>query len=446
MSDANQQLNSAKVLSPAMPRKPKVVLDIAPLGWSWSHKQHARGIHRVAERTVSGLLAAQQCELGFMATSTIYGSSRLVAEDARFLNTRFLHNDRQVAMSKWAHEKHQWVAKTYADRRFHLRALRWLAQHLANRADQMAARFDLSGLATADIYHSLLAPIPAAIGQSRLKRFLTIYDLVPLTHPDTVNGKGVPLLRQQLDSLTPGSFAFCISQDVRHDLLNCKKMPPENVFVTPLAAAPETFYPVDQPAERRVVLQKYGIPDAPYFLTLSSFDPRKNFIHLIRCFGQLAEAGELDGCNLLLVGTNPERHTFFSEAIAQFPKLKHRIITPGFIPDEDLAAIYSGAVAFTFPTLSEGFGIPAVEAMQCGLPVISSNTTSMPEVIGDAGLLLDPHDQDAWCAAMLRVLRDKDLAAGLRQKSLARAKLFSWQRFIDETLNGYCKSLGGLCG
>ena len=421
--------------------KPKVVLDIASLGWSWVHKQHARGIHRVAERLVSGLLTSQQCELAFVATSSIYGSSSLVAEDERFLNTRFFHSHRQIGLSKWAHEKQQWVGKTLADRRFHLRALRWLAQNMANRADHLAAKFAVQDLAAANIYHSLMAPIPANIGKSRLKRFLTVYDLIPLTHPETVNDKGVPLLRRQLDSLTPGSFAFCISNDVRNDLLNCTVLPPENVFVTPLAASPETFYPVDNLDERRVTLQKHGIPDAPYFLALSSFDPRKNYIHLIRCFGDLAESGELDGCNLVLVGTNPERHSCFNEAIAKFPNLKHRIITPGFISDEDLAAVYSGAVAFVFPSLSEGFGIPVVEAMQCGLPVISSNTTSMPEVIGDAGVLLDPHDKDAWCAAMLRVLRDKDFVAGLRQKSKARAKLFSWQRFIDETLRGYRTSL-----
>jgi glycosyltransferase involved in cell wall biosynthesis len=373
----------------------------------------------------------------------VFGGQQFIAEKTPLTTSSFLHSPRKISLARWAHERHSWVAKSFPDRRFHLRALRWVAQNLANRTDHLAARFSMQDLATANIYHSLLAPIPAQVGTSKLRRFLTVYDLVPLTHPETVNGRGVPLLRRQLDSLTPGSFAFCISQDVRNDLLSCKKMPAENVFVTPLAASPEIFHPLDNPAERRAVLQKYGIGDAPYFLTLSSFDPRKNFIHLIRCFGNLAEAGELDGCNLVLVGANPERLTFFIEALAQFPKLKHRIIAPGFIPDEDLAAIYSGAVAFTFPTLSEGFGIPALEAMQCGLPVISSNTTSMPEVIGDAGILLNPHDQDAWCAAMLRVLRDKDLAAGLRQKSLARAKLFSWQRFIEETLNGYRKSLGG---
>ncbi len=421
--------------------KPKVVLDIAPLGWSWARQQHARGIHRVADQLLSGLIASQACELSFVATSSVYGGQQVVAEKTPLPAAAFHHRRRQIALARWAYEKHGWVAQTFADRRFHLRGLRWLAQNFANRADDWASHFAVAGLAAANIYHSPLAPIPAKISQSKLKRFLTVHDLIPLTHPETVNGQGVPLLRRQLDSLTPGSFAFCVSEDVRNDLLNCTAMPPENVFVTPLAASPETFYPVDNPPERRAVLQKHGIPDAPYFLTLSSFDPRKNFIHLIRCFGDLAEAGELDGCNLVLVGTNPQRLTFFNEAMAQYPKLKQRIIAAGFIPDEDLAAIYSGAVAFTFPSLSEGFGIPVVEAMQCGLPVISSNTTSLPEVVGEAGLLLDPHDQDAWCAAMLRVLRDKNLAAGLRQKSLARAKLFSWSRFIDETLRGYRASL-----
>jgi len=423
--------------------KLKVVLDIAPLGWSFFHKQYARGIHRVAEKLVSGLSASPQCELSFVATSSVYGGSRMVAEDERFKSTRFFHSPGQVALARWAHERHQWVQQTFPDRRFHLRALRWLAQNTANLADHLASRFAVENLAGANIYHSPLAPIPSGVGKSKLKRFLTVHDLVPLTHPETVNGKGGSLLHRQLNSLTPGSFAFCVSNDCRNDLLNCSKLPPENVFVTPLAASPETFYPVNDPAAVRHKLQQYGIPDAPYFLTLSSIDPRKNFGHLIRCFGELAEAGELEGCNLVVVGTNPQRFTFFDEALRKFPRLKPRIITPGFVPDEDLAAIYSGALAFTFPSLSEGFGIPVVEAMQCGIPVISSNTTSLPEVIGEAGILLDPLARDAWCAAMKRVLQDSGTVEALRKKSLARAKLFSWQRFTDETLRGYRTSLEG---
>jgi len=425
--------------------KPGVVVDIAPLGWSWSYKQHARGIHRVAEKLVAGLISSQQCELSFVATSSVYESRRYLAEHTTIPVAPFHHHPRQIALSKWAHDVHRRKAETIPRCRLCRRVLPWITQKTANQAAKLAvrlaARFNVQDLVGADIYHSTLAPIPAAVGRSRLKRFLTVYDLIPLTHPETVQGRGVSLLRRQLDSLTPGSFAFCVSNHVRNDLLNCTRLPPENVFVTPLAASPETFYPATDPGEVRAKLQKHGIPDVPYFLTLSSFDPRKNFVHLIQCFAELAESGECGQCNLVLVGTNPEGHSCFEEAIAKFPRLKHRIITPGFIPDEDLAAIYSGAVAFAFPSLSEGFGIPAVEAMQCGLPVISSNTTSMPEVVGDAGMLLDPRDKAAWCAAMKQILRDAKLASEFRKKSIARAKLFSWERFIAETLRGYRQSL-----
>jgi glycosyltransferase involved in cell wall biosynthesis len=91
--------------------------------------------------------------------------------------------------------------------------------------------------------------------------------------------------------------------------------------------------------------------------------------------------------------------------------------------------------------LAEGFGIPPLEAMQCGVPVIASNTTSIPEVVGDAGILLPPTEQDVWCQAMIRISHDAALRQELRQKSLQRARLFSWQRFIDETLRGYQRSM-----
>jgi len=182
---------------------------------------------------------------------------------------------------------------------------------------------------------------------------------------------------------------------------------------------------------------KYRLGDAPYFLALSALDPHKNFPHLIKCFGTLVEAGELCGHRLVIVGSNPSRNPEVQKTMARFPHIQEHIILPGFIPDEDLAAVYSGATAFLFPSFAEGFGIPPLEAMQCGVPVIASNTTSIPEVVGNAGLLLAPTDRDGWCQAMLNLLRTPQLRAELADRSLARAKLFSWQRFIDETVHGY---------
>ena len=129
------------------------------------------------------------------------------------------------------------------------------------------------------------------------------------------------------------------------------------------------------------------------------------------------------------------------EAIARYPQMRQRIITPGYIPDHDLAAIYSGAIAFLFPSHAEGFGIPPLEAMQCGTPVISSNAPALPEVLGNAALLLDPQDLDEWCKAMVSMARNSSLREELRRKGLEQAAKFTWQRFIEATLRGYAVAL-----
>jgi glycosyltransferase involved in cell wall biosynthesis len=162
---------------------------------------------------------------------------------------------------------------------------------------------------------------------------------------------------------------------------------------------------------------------------------------LIECFAALIQSGELPDHNLMIIGRNPAHNTLMIDSLAKNPELAGRVLTPGFVPDEKLAAIYSGATAFLFPSLVEGFGLPPLEAMQCGVPVISSNTTSMPEVVGDAGILLSPTDVHGWCQTMLKVSRDEKLRVEMAAKSIARAKLFSWERFIEATIRGYRTSL-----
>jgi glycosyltransferase involved in cell wall biosynthesis len=155
----------------------------------------------------------------------------------------------------------------------------------------------------------------------------------------------------------------------------------------------------------------------------------------------LVESGELLDTHLVIVGANPGRNPEIAEALAKCPRAKARVVVTGFVQDEDLAAIYSGATAFLFPSFAEGFGIPPLEAMQCGTPVIASNTTSIPEVVGDAGILLAPTEENIWCQAILQICRDGKWRDELRVKSLQRSKLFSWKRFIAETLRGYRASL-----
>ena len=151
----------------------------------------------------------------------------------------------------------------------------------------------------------------------------------------------------------------------------------------------------------------------------------------------LVEAGELAGTNLVVVGQNRERHSGIMVALQKYPKAQSRVVITGYVPDNDLVAVYSGATAFLFPSLCEGFGMPPLEAMQCGLPVVASNATSIPEVVGDAGVLLPPTDEEAWCQAMLKTANFSSLARRTRRQILQRAKAFSRERFITETHEGY---------
>ena len=117
--------------------------------------------------------------------------------------------------------------------------------------------------------------------------------------------------------------------------------------------------------------------------------------------------------------------------------LQDEVIFTGYVPDEDLPYLYNGASLFAYPSFYEGFGLPPLEAMACGCPVVTSNTSSLPEVVGDAGLMVDPLRSDELAGAMARVLEDSDLAAAMRTKGLARAATFSWERCARETLSIY---------
>lgn len=420
----------------------KIILDISLLGYVQDHEGTARGVHRVCQHLFKGLIESGECDLSLIATENLAGAHDLLMASGippeKLLNA----TPGRLRASRYARRAVQWVHR-HQDApafpaRFGRRAMAQLARHLS----AVEGEFLPGIMKHAEIYHSPLEPIPHEIlANTKMRHFLTVHDLIPLTHPETVRCVGVEKLKRQIGCLGPSSFAFCVSETVKSDLLSLTQLPPDHVFVTHLAADPETFYPLKDPARLADVRRRYGIPNEPYFLTLSAFDPRKNFEHVIRCFGELIESNESMEFNLVIVGANPHRNRSVAEALARNPKVSNRIILPGYVPDEDLAAVYSQALAFLFPSLSEGFGIPPLEAMQCGVPVIASNTTSIPEVIGDAGILLPPTSRSEWCQAILNLSRNETLRAKLSQQSLARAGLFSWQKFISETLRGYRSSL-----
>jgi glycosyltransferase involved in cell wall biosynthesis len=380
--------------------------------------------------------------LSFVATSHLAGAYDFLVARGIPPQEKLRFSPAQLQSSRLARQLAGIVQRSIENRSLPARAGRRVLAQAVRMCNAGEIRLTSDMLNHADIYHSTLTPFPQAVRENtRLRKFINLHDFIPLKHPEYYSGDVRPFMDGVLACLTPENFAFCISEETRNDALNFSRIPPERVFVTPLAADEKIFHPVTDPQQIAAARVQCGIPDGPYFLALSAHDRHKNFVHLIHCFGALVESGELNDSNLVIVGPNRGRNHEVLNSLAKYPRAKPRIIVAGYVPDDDLAAIYSGATAFLFPSLAEGFGLPPLEAMQCGTPVIASNTTSIPEVVGDAGILLPPTEQDVWCQAMLRISRDAALRKELRQKSLPRARLFSWQRFIDEILRGYQKSM-----
>jgi alpha-1,3-rhamnosyl/mannosyltransferase len=185
------------------------------------------------------------------------------------------------------------------------------------------------------------------------------------------------------------------------------------------------------------VRRRYALPER-YVLYLGSNKPHKNLIRLIEAWALLAEYGTRS--TLLIAGTWDPRHPE-PRLLARRLGLEN-IRWLGPVPEPDIPALYAGATAFVFPSLYEGFGLPVLEAMACGTPVACSNTSSLPEVVGDAALLFDPTDAAGIAEALSRLMHDADLRADLRERTLRQAARFSWERTARATLTVYRQTAG----
>ncbi len=226
-----------------------------------------------------------------------------------------------------------------------------------------------------------------------------------------------------------------VSEFSRADIGRTYGIAPQRITVTP-EAAPPNLLPVTKETELKRISESYGIRDR-YILSLCSIQPRKNLVRLIEAYSSLRGVRpEVKLPQLVLAG---KRGWLDSETFraAERNGLGKDLVFTGYVPEQDLAGLYSGAVCFVYPSYFEGFGLPVVEAMQCGVPVIAGNRTSLPEVVGDAGLLFDPFDTQALIKALRQVLDDSEYRESLRVKGLERAKQFNWLTTARMTLKVY---------
>ncbi|UBF24687.1 glycosyltransferase family 4 protein [Kovacikia minuta CCNUW1] len=217
-----------------------------------------------------------------------------------------------------------------------------------------------------DVYHSVYYALPDRKILGNLPRILTIHDLIPVLYPEWMSTKKTRQFQRILNSIDRDrDWIICNSQHTKQDFCHYTGMDDDRVFVTPLAVA-SFFQPVTDTTLIAETSQRYHIPDRPYLLSLATLEPRKNLAFLIRCFSELINDDPTLDLNLVLVGVSGWKNSEIFDAARQNPQLSSRIIFTGYLPDEDLSAIYSGATAFVYPSLYEGFGLPPLEAMQCG--------------------------------------------------------------------------------
>lgn len=280
----------------------------------------------------------------------------------------------------------------------------------------------------ADVLHSPHYTMPLLPGGG-FRRVVTFHDmtymLMPELHPRFHRRFFPPMMRL---SVRLADRLIAASESTRRDMARLLPASVGKTELTLLAAGP-VFRPVP-PAEVSDACTRHGLTPGRFLLYVGVLEPRKNVPMLLQAFARIAE--QFPDVPLVIVGKKGWMYdAIFAELTAL--GLAERVVFTGYVPEADLPRLYGGARAFVYPSLYEGFGLPVLEAMQCGTPVVTTEISSMPEVAGDAALLVQPGDVGGLADALTCVLSDDALAADLKRRGLARAALFSWERCARET-------------
>jgi glycosyltransferase involved in cell wall biosynthesis len=284
-----------------------------------------------------------------------------------------------------------------------------------------------------DLFHSpdfVMPPVRAA------RSILTVHDLAFLLYPECADAR----LRAYLEKVVPRSaqradYVVADSENTRNDVICLLGVPPERVTVVPGGVDP-SFQPVTDPARLAALRHEIGIDETtPYILFIGVIEPRKNLMGLIEAFDILKSRRSLPH-KLVVAG----RRGWLSDGTmdrADRSLYRSDIIFPGFIPEGEMATLYSAAESFAFPSHYEGFGLPVLEAMACGTPVVASRASSLPEIVGDAGMQVDPEDPERLASALELLALNPEMRADFRARGLERAALFTWEAAAKVMLDVY---------
>jgi glycosyltransferase involved in cell wall biosynthesis len=283
-----------------------------------------------------------------------------------------------------------------------------------------------------DLYHAPHYVLPAAVSCSSV---VTIHDCIHLMFPQYLpNRMAYAYARAQMWTAAHRSDCILTVSDAsKRDILHLFNVPPEKIVVV-YNAIDAHFSLTPAPEAVARVRERYQL-NHRFVLYVGNIKPHKNLVRLIEAFNEL-RSGDLEDVKLLIIGDEISKLPALRRAVHRHKLHKH-VRFLGYVPDDQLAVLYRLAAVFVFPSLYEGFGLPPLEAMASGTPVVTSNVSSLPEVVGDAAVLVDPHDVDSIVAGLRSVLTDPVRAEEMRRKGLERAREFSWERSVAKTLEVY---------
>ncbi len=308
----------------------------------------------------------------------------------------------------------------------------WTPPH--NRFEQFGLRVELSRLQL-DLLHS---PDFIPLFHRSFRSVITVHDLAFLLYPHLLTRESARYYGQIDQAVRSADHIIAVSETTKRDIIRLLGAPEERVTVIPEAVSP-TYRLLDDREPVAEVRRRYQLPEQ-YAIFVGTIEPRKNLTTLMRAIRRLKDQHHTE----LVLAVVGQWGWLYDDVLRVHEELKleEAVRFLGRVPDSDLVALYNGASVLAYPSHYEGFGLPPLEAMACGTPVIVSNTSALPEVVGDAGLLVSPEDDEGLAVALLRVLSDPELRDALVRRGLQRASSFSVGGMAEKTLALYRSVLG----
>ena len=284
-----------------------------------------------------------------------------------------------------------------------------------------------------NLYHSPQNGIGLPLNHN-LPFVITLHDTIPLHMPETVGENYLNLFNTNMKSIVERCDGIItVSEFSRKDIAKDFNFPKEKIYVTYLASEP-IYKPINKHICNNILKKYYSISDN-YILYVGGFSPRKNISGLIEAFSKIQKKLPKD-MKLIIAGTKGKSYSIY-KSLTHKLHLTEKVIFPGFIAVEHMPYLYGGAELLVYPSFYEGFGLPPLESMACGTPVIASNVTSIPEILGDSAILCSPQDIDILSESILSVIFDEKQKANLIKKGFIKANSLTWESTAKKTMDAY---------